>query len=50
MQAATSGKAQWQIENIRRTLEHLGLIGAGAVALDPVRVELMRHLHDRGTM
>lgn len=23
---ATSGKAQWQIENIRRTLEHLGLI------------------------
>lgn len=24
--AATSGKAQWQIENIRRTLEHLGLI------------------------
>jgi hypothetical protein len=50
VQAATSGKAQWQIENIRRTLEHLGLIGAGAVALDPVRVELMRHLHDRGTM
>lgn len=23
---ATSGKAQWQIENVRRTLEHLGLI------------------------
>jgi hypothetical protein len=23
---ATSGKAQWQIENIRRTLEHLGLL------------------------
>lgn len=32
---ATSGKAQWQIENIRRTLEHLGLvlpIGATALA------------------
>lgn len=31
--AATSGKAKWQIENIRRTLEHLGLllpIGAAA--------------------
>lgn len=33
---ATSGKAQWQIENIRRTLEHLGLLvgattGAGAI-------------------
>lgn len=35
---ATSGKAQWQIENIRRTLEHLGLllplgaVGAATVA------------------
>lgn len=30
---ATSGKAQWQIENIRRTLEHLGLLlPAGVVA------------------
>jgi hypothetical protein len=28
---ATSGKAQWQIENIRRTLEHLGLIAPLAV-------------------
>jgi hypothetical protein len=23
---ATSGKTQWQVENIRRTLEHLGLL------------------------
>jgi hypothetical protein len=32
---ATSGKAKWQIENIRRTLEHLGLllpVGAAGVA------------------
>lgn len=32
---ATSGKAKWQVENIRRTLEHLGLlipIGAAAAA------------------
>lgn len=32
---ATSGKAKWQIENIRRTLEHLGLllpVGAAAAA------------------
>ena len=29
---ATSGKAQWQVENIRRTLEHLGLIVPAAVA------------------
>jgi hypothetical protein len=28
---ATSGKAQWQIENIRRTLEHLGLIAPLAI-------------------
>lgn len=36
VKAATSGKAQWQIENIRRTLEHLGLlvpIAAGASRL-----------------
>jgi hypothetical protein len=49
VQAATSGKAQWQIENIRRTLEHLGLIGAGAVALDPVRVELMQRMRQRSS-
>ena len=30
---ATSGKAKWQVENIRRTLEHLGLLlPVGAVA------------------
>jgi pyruvate/2-oxoacid:ferredoxin oxidoreductase beta subunit len=29
---ATSGKAQWQIENIRRTLEHLGLLVPAGVA------------------
>lgn len=36
VKAATSGKAQWQIENIRRTLEHLGLlvpIAAGGAAM-----------------
>lgn len=33
---ATSGKTQWQVENIRRTLEHLGLLlplGAAGVAI-----------------
>ena len=29
---ATSGKAKWQVENIRRTLEHLGLLLPAAVA------------------
>jgi hypothetical protein len=33
--AATSGKAQWQIENIRRTLEHLGLLVPAAAAISP---------------
>jgi hypothetical protein len=28
---ATSGKTQWQVENIRRTLEHLGLVVPAAV-------------------
>lgn len=35
VQAATSGKAQWQIENIRRTLEHLGLLVPAAAAISP---------------
>lgn len=30
---ATSGKTRWQVENIRRTLEHLGLIVPVAVGL-----------------
>lgn len=35
---AMSGKAKWQIENIRRTLEHLGLLlPAGAVAVTAER-------------
>jgi len=29
---ATSGKAKWQVENIRRTLEHLGLLVPVGVA------------------
>lgn len=29
---ATSGKTKWQVENIRRTLEHLGLLAPVAVA------------------
>lgn len=30
---ATSGKAKWQVENIRRTLEHLGLLVPAAAAV-----------------
>lgn len=37
---ATSGKAQWQIENIRRTLEHLGLL----VPIAAMRQSLMERL------
>lgn len=44
---ATSGKTQWQVENIRRTLEHLGLIVPVAVAGDGmVREALIRRLND----
>lgn len=38
---ATSGKAQWQIENIRRTLEHLGLLLPVGAAIPTVRDRLM---------
>jgi hypothetical protein len=38
---ATSGKAQWQIENIRRTLEHLGLLVAGATGAGALRREAL---------
>lgn len=41
VQAATSGKTKWQVENIRRTLEHLGLLAPVALA-SPVRDELLR--------
>lgn len=42
---ATSGKAQWQIENIRRTLEHLGLIvPIAATGADAVRESVMKRL------
>lgn len=36
---ATSGKAQWQIENIRRTLEHLGLLLPAGVAAGAAMAE-----------
>lgn len=47
VQKATSGKTQWQVENIRRTLEHLGLIvpvatGAGLGLREVVRGRLAR--------
>ncbi len=41
---ATSGKAQWQIENIRRTLEHLGLLVPVAAAAPSLRDEVMKRL------
>lgn len=40
---ATSGKAQWQIENIRRTLEHLGLL----VPVAAMRQSIMERLAGR---
>ena len=45
---ATSGKAQWQIENIRRTLEHLGLVVPVAAAAGMQRDSIMRMMssHD----
>lgn len=42
VQAATSGKAQWQIENIRRTLEHLGLLVP--LAVSPLNGEIQKRL------
>lgn len=39
---ATSGKTKWQVENIRRTLEHLGLIVPAAVAAPSIRDGLIR--------
>lgn len=50
VQRATSGKAQWQIENIRRTLEHLGLlvpVGVGIGAA--VRQQLMDRMRERSS-
>lgn len=45
VQAATSGKAQWQIENIRRTLEHLGLLIPAAATVAPsVRDMLLQRM------
>jgi hypothetical protein len=42
---ATSGKTQWQIENIRRTLEHLGLLVPAAVITGAtLRDAIMRRL------
>lgn len=50
---ATSGKAKWQVENIRRTLEHLGLIAPVAVAGPSIRDALIRmmssHQSDAGS-
>ncbi len=39
---ATSGKAQWQVENIRRTLEHLGLLAP--LAFSPMRDALLSQM------
>lgn len=41
---ATSGKAQWQIETLRRTLEHLGLLVPVAAAVPSVRDLVMQKL------
>lgn len=42
---ATSGKAQWQVENLRRTLEHLGLLVPIGLS---VRNELLNLMRQRG--
>lgn len=42
---ATSGKAQWQIENIRRTLEHLGLVAPLAAVAG--RQALLKSVQDQ---
>ena len=44
---ATSGKTKWQVENIRRTLEHLGLIVPAAAGLDAMRGELLQRMRSR---
>lgn len=44
---ATSGKTKWQVENIRRTLEHLGLIVPAAVGLEAMRGELLQRMRSR---
>lgn len=41
--AATSGKTKWQVENIRRTLEHLGLV-LPVIAAPTMRDALMRRM------
>jgi hypothetical protein len=43
---ATSGKTKWQVENIRRTLEHLGLVVPVAVS---VREGLERLMSSHGS-
>lgn len=42
---ATSGKAQWQIENIRRTLEHLGLVVPVAASVPTLRDAVLSRLN-----
>lgn len=43
---ATSGKTQWQVENIRRTLEHLGLVvPAVASGAEMVRQTILNRLN-----
>lgn len=39
---ATSGKTKWQVENIRRTLEHLGLVLPAAMAAPAMRESLLQ--------
>jgi len=44
---ATSGKAKWQVENIRRTLEHLGLVVPAAVSARDLVLQRMRAMASR---
>lgn len=46
---ATSGKTQWQVENIRRTLEHLGLIVPVAAGGGMLRDTILQRLHQGET-
>lgn len=46
---ATSGKTQWQIENIRRTLEHLGLVVPAAAGGAMFHDALLKRLNASST-
>ena len=44
---ATGGKTKWQVETLRRTLEHLGLIVPVATAAPSIRDGLMQMMSSR---